>query len=125
MRLEDISELAGQLFEVLEPWGKFRDNALKPVLIHMATFRVGNLCIRPCIPSPQSTCCSGPCPLPSLPAIYVNMTITNAHLYKDIEKRLEIVPISVALTLQHLDRYELHSASAIASSTQHTIQLLR
>ncbi len=86
-------------FEVLEPCGKFRDNAPKPVHIHMAKFRVGNLCIRSCIPSPQSACCQGPCPLPGLPLIHVNMTITNAHPYKDIEKRLEIVPISVAVAV--------------------------
>jgi hypothetical protein len=35
---EDISELASQPFEVLEPWGKFRDNALKSVFIHVPQF---------------------------------------------------------------------------------------
>jgi hypothetical protein len=30
---------------------------------------------------------------------YVNMIITNAYLYKDIEKRLKIMLIRVALTL--------------------------
>jgi hypothetical protein len=33
--------------------------------------------------------------------------------------------ISVALAMQHLDRHELHGASAMASSTRHAVQLLR
>ena len=54
---------------------------------------------------------------PFLAAIQILMTIANAHPYKDIGKRFEIVPISVALALQHLDRHELHSASAVARIT--------
>ena len=53
------------------------------------------------------------------------MTIANAHPNEDVEERLKIVPISVALALEYLNCHELHGASPMTSSTRHTVQFLR
>jgi hypothetical protein len=49
------------------------------------------------------------------------ISISNAHSCEDIEKRLEIVPVCVAFSLKHLDRYKLHSASPVTRSTRETV----
>ena len=121
---EDISELASQMFQALELWHKLRDDVLKSIFIHMPKFRVGNLCIRPCVPSPQSTCCQWPF-LAGLPVIHVIVAMTNTHPCEDVKEWLKIVSVCVALALENLNRHKLHSTSPVTSSTRHTVQLLR
>jgi hypothetical protein len=52
------------------------------------------------------------------------MATPNAHLYKDVKERLKVMLISVALALEYLNCYKLHSSSSVTSSTRHGVQLL-
>lgn len=120
---ENISKLASQLFETLEFRRKLSDDILKSIFIYVAKCVVGDPSISSRIPSWQSACCQWPCLLAILSLAPAIVTTTNAHPYKDVEKRLEIVPTSVALALEHLDRHEL-GASPVTRTARNTVQLL-
>ncbi len=52
------------------------------------------------------------------------IAVANTHLYKDIEKRLKIVLVSITVVLEHLNYYKLHGTSPITSTTYYPTSLL-
>lgn len=56
-----------------------------------------------------------------LPGAYIFVTIVtivNARPYKDIEERLKILLICVALAIEHLKYHKLHCSSSVTSFTR-------